>query len=370
MAREMNEMRSYLRDPIRLWSARKEVHIGRSLVFLAVLFACVAARANERPNIVFILTDDQRDDAVGYHESPLLGISTPNIDRLAEEGARFTNMFVTSSLCSPSRASFLSGTYAHTHGVRDNFTDYPAELESFPLVFQRSGYQTAYVGKWHMGEGDDSKRPGFDYWVTHKGQGKYYDTTFNVNGERQVVKGYYSQRVTDMALEWLGTRDPSRPFVLIIGHKAPHGPFVPEKKYEGIYDQIPVPYPDSAFNLEGKPQWVKDRLPTWHGIYGPLYGFRKEFPYTPNVRGVRTKGWKYVQYPHGDGGPLRHEEELYDLEADPRELRNLAEEARYQAKLLELRSALSRELRESGAEPDRMPIDQGIKIELPEESIR
>ncbi|MGI9289300.1 MAG: sulfatase-like hydrolase/transferase, partial [Pseudomonadales bacterium] len=221
-----------------------------------------------RPNVVFILTDDQRADAVGFHEKPLLGIKTPNIDRLAAEGARFSNMFVTTSLCSPSRASFLSGTYAHTHGVSNNFTDYPAELESFPMVLQRAGYETAWVGKWHMGEDDDSKRPGFDYWITHKGQGKYYDTTFNVDGERRLVKGYYTEEVTDMALDWLTSRDSSTPFALVLGHKAPHGPFMPEQKYQTIYDHIPVPYPASGFQLDTKPGWVKERLPTWHGIYG------------------------------------------------------------------------------------------------------
>ena len=154
---------------------------------------------------MFVLTDDQRADAVGYHANSLLGIETPNIDRLAAEGARFNNMFATTSLCSPSRASFLSGTYTHTHGVRDNFTDYPHQLQSFPLLLQNAGYSTAYIGKWHMGEGDDSRRPGFDYWVTHKGQGKYYDTDFNVNGERKTVAGYYTDRVTDMALDWLAS---------------------------------------------------------------------------------------------------------------------------------------------------------------------
>lgn len=469
-----------------------------------------------RPNVVFILTDDQRADAVGYHENPLLGIKTPNIDRLAAEGARFNNMFVTTSLCSPSRASFLSGTYAHTHGVSNNFTDYPAQLESFPMMLQRAGYETAWIGKWHMGEDDDSKRPGFDYWITHKGQGKYYDTTFNVDGERRLVKGYYTEEVTDMALDWLRSRDSSTPFALVLGHKAPHGPFVPEQKYQTIYDHIPVPYPASGFQLDTKPGWVKERLPTWHGIYGPLYGFRKnfpdtrpeavndferfvrsytatinsvddsvgrvyealqaqgildntifvfssdngfllgehgmidkrtmhedsirvplvvrypqkikpgtvidqqvlnidlaptlvemtnagelpgsqglswaalvsgrssdwrdgwlyeynyekQFPYTPNVRGIRTDEWKYVQYPHGDNGKLRHEEELYHLVDDPEELHNLAQNITYTEKLKVMRPRLEKLLGDTDASPDKMPIDEGIKLELPEASIR
>ncbi|MFK8048438.1 MAG: sulfatase [Halioglobus sp.] len=490
------------------------VAIGSACMAGAVFAA--AASSTAPPNVVFVLTDDQRADAVGYHGDSLLGIQTPNIDRLAAEGAQFTNMFATTSLCSPSRASFLSATYTHTHGVRDNFTDYPHELQSFPLLLQQAGYSTAYIGKWHMGEGDDSRRPGFDYWVTHKGQGKYYDTTFNVNGERKTVAGYYTDRVTDMALDWLAQREKGKPFAMVVGHKAPHGPFVPEPRYATLYDDVPYPYPASGFELEDKPAWIKERLPTWHGIYGPLYGFREnypdtrpeavadferfvrsyvatinsvddsigrlyaalersgdldntififasdngflfgehgmidkrtmheasvrvplvvrypklvspgtvvnehvlsldvapsvmemtgsgkmkniqgrswaklaagesiewrdawlyeynyetQFPYTPNVRGIRQGDWKYVAYPHGDGGPLRHMEELYNMALDPGELHNLAADSASADKLSQMRLALAALLRDSGAEPDIMPIDMGIKGELPEESIR
>jgi len=492
--------------------------ITQALRILAgVLFSFSAfAGTVAQPNIVFILTDDQRADAVGYHPNPLLGIKTPNIDKLAHEGARFTNMFVTSSLCSPSRASFLSGTYAHTHGVRDNFTDYPRTLQSFPMMLQEAQYQTAYIGKWHMGEDDDSKRPGFDFWVTHKGQGKYYDTTLNIDGNRKLVKGYYTERITDLALDWLQQREDTRPFALVIGHKAPHGPFIPEPKYKNTYQDVRVPYPASAFDLKGKPNWVTERLNTWHGIYGPLYGFRKEFPdtsakamldfedfvrsytatinsvddavgrvynylaktgqlentifvfssdngflmgehgmidkrtmheesirvpmvvrypkaippgtivehqvlnidlapslmelalkkempsaqglswaalvsgkqtkwreswlyeynyeaqfpYTPNVRGVRTSNWKYTQYPHGDGSPLRHAEELYDLKNDPHELRNLASIPEFKKQLIAMRKLLNFELESTNAMPDKMPVDAGIKIALPEKSVR
>jgi len=248
------------------------------IVFAALLFGAafpVDVAAAERPNVVFILTDDQRWDQLSCEGHPFL--DTPHLDRLAAEGARFANMFVTTSLCSPSRASFLSGLYAHSHGVVNNFTDYPAELASFPRRLQESGYRTAYIGKWHMGEQSDERRPGFDYWITHKGQGKYHDTEFNVNGERRVVKGYYTHVVTDMALDWL-KRQGDEPFLLVLGHKAPHTPFTPEKKYEHIYDNVVIRYPWSAFHLEGKPDWVEQRLATWHGIYGPIYGFREDFP--------------------------------------------------------------------------------------------
>jgi len=467
----------------------------------------------KRPNVVFILTNDQRWDQLGCEGHPFL--KTPAVDRLAAEGARFANMFVTTSLCSPSRASFLSGLYAHGHGVVNNFTDYPAELPSFPRRLQESGYETAYVGKWHMGEASDARRPGFDYWVTHKGQGKYYDTEFNVDGTREVKKGYYTHRVTDMAIDWLG-RKHDRPFLLILGHKAPHTPFTPEEKYLHVFDDVKIEYPASAFAMEGKPKWVEQRLDTWHGIYGPIYGFRenfpdrrpesvkhfaafaraysasiksvddstariyrtlaesgrlddtlvifagdngmflgehgmtdkrsmhepsirvplvvrypklirpgtvvpqqvlnidlapsvleicgatplknvhgrswkrllagdasgwrtawyyeynyeKQFPYTPNVRGVRTDKWKYMHYPHGDGKPDRHKAELYNLEADPGELHNLIDDPACAEKVAELKAELRRLMQQTGALPDKMPIDESVKSELPDESIR
>ncbi|MEZ0388259.1 MAG: sulfatase-like hydrolase/transferase, partial [Verrucomicrobium sp.] len=140
-----------------------------------------------RPNVLFILCDDLRWDHLSCAGHPHL--KTPNIDRLAKEGVRFQNAFCTTSLCSPSRASILSGQYAHKHGVRDNFTEYPKDLPSLPGNLQQAGYETAYIGKWHMGEDNDEKRPGFDYWASHKGQGKYFDTEFNVQGERKVVPG-------------------------------------------------------------------------------------------------------------------------------------------------------------------------------------
>ena len=180
------------------------------------------------PNVIFVLSDDLRWDCMGVAGHPFL--KTPNIDRIANEGIRFSNAFCTSSLCSPSRASFLSGLYAHGHQVINNFTEFPSNITSYPQRLHDAGYQTAYIGKWHMGEGNDEKRPGFDYWASHKGQGQYYDTQFNIDGQRQVLKGYYSHVVTDLTTDWL--KKARRPFSLTLGHKAPHGLWIPEAKYE------------------------------------------------------------------------------------------------------------------------------------------
>jgi arylsulfatase A-like enzyme len=244
---------------------------GALLFFAAELYA-------RRPNVLFMLTDDQRWDAIGLSGNKEL--STPNMDRLGKEGVYFRNAFCTTSLCSPSRASILSGLYAHAHGVVDNFTEYPGSLKSFPLVLQSEGYDTAYIGKWHMGENNDEPRPGFNWFVTHKGQGKYYDTEFNLNGrERRVVKGYYTSVVTDMAEEWIRRpRESSQPWCLMLGHKAPHSFYTPEKKYRDAFEDQQFPYPETAFMLDDKPDWIKERLSTWHGIYGPLFDWRKDFP--------------------------------------------------------------------------------------------
>ena len=201
-----------------------------------------AEQAPRRPNILFILLDDLRWDALGYAGHPY--VKTPQIDRLANEGVNFKNAFCTTSLCSPSRASLLSGLYAHKHGVTNNFTEFPAQLDKFPETLHQAGYDTAYIGKWHMGEDNDEPRPGFDYFVTHKGQGKYFDTEFNFNGQRREVrKGYYTHVVTDMALDWLQKDMPAKPWMLILGHKAPHSFYTPEPKYAHAFDDVNVAYP-------------------------------------------------------------------------------------------------------------------------------
>lgn len=478
-------------------------HISRRQ-FLAAAAAAAsvgapACRRTRRPNVVFVITDDQRWDCLGCAGHPFL--KTPHIDRIAAEGVRFANAFVTDSLCSPSRASFLSGLYAHTHGVRNNFTEFPESLPSYPKTLQAAGYATAYIGKWHMGENNDEHRAGFDSWASHKGQGKYYDTEFNVNGKRQVIKGYYTHIVTSMATDWL--KSAKRPFSLEVGHKAPHGLWIPEPKYEHAYDNVSVSRPASATPGPGTPDWVKRRIKTWHGIDGPLYGakdydtfvktyletilsaddsvgeiyetlramgeldntifvfagdngfllgehasidkrtaweesvriplllrypglvreprvvhdmvlnmdlaptlaelcgtgfpqtsgrsfkrllegnstgwrtswlyeynFENEFPYTPNVRAVRTADWKYIHYPNGDGQPDTEMAELYNLKSDPLEAHNLIDAPDAQPKLVELKTELLRLQQESGGLPDQMPINPQLRFEMPAAAIR
>jgi len=139
------------------------------------------AEGQRRPNVLFILCDDMRWNAMSC--AGHLHLKTPNIDRLASDGVRFSNAFCTTSVCSPSRASILTGVYAHAHGVTNNFTELPAARTHWVQRLRQSGYTTAYLGKWHMGEENDAPRPGFDYFATHKGQGKYFDTEWNLNGK-------------------------------------------------------------------------------------------------------------------------------------------------------------------------------------------
>lgn len=457
-----------------------------------------ARAADSRPNVVVIITDDQRWDALGCLGHPLL--KTPNLDRLAAEGARFANAFVTTSLCSPSRASMMSGRYAHRHGVLNNFTEYPEALPSYPRRLQEAGYQTAYFGKWHMGETNDAPRPGFDFWMSHAGQGRYFDNEWNVNGRRQLIRGYYTTVVTEYAVQWI-EQPREKPFLLVLGHKAPHGgPIEPEPKFEHALDHLPVQKPPN-FDAwrDGKPAWLAESYPTWHGVGGPLYNIRdydrfvrsylatllsvdesvgrllgalegrglldrtiivftsdngfalgehgrvdkrtmyeesirvpllvrypplirrgtviremvlnidlapslldlcgvaplpdvdgeswkplllgqrrewrdawlyfynyeEEFPYTPNVRGIRTADWKYIFYPSGDGRPSRYCAELYDLRRDPLETRNLIADPSAARKVAQLQRRWAQLMAQHRALPDRMPPDEGVRNVLP-----
>ncbi len=256
----------------------------RTLALVAILAgpaACTRTSPPAHPNIVFVLTDDQRADAISIAGAPDVPLKTPNIDRLGHEGVYFRNAFVTTSLCSPTRATIQTGVYAHIHGVTNNFTEFPADAETWPRDLQKAGYETAYVGKYHMGEDNDDPRPGFDYFASHKGQGVYVGTEWRINGgERKVIPGYYTTIVTDLAEQWIRGRSGTKPWAIMIGHKAPHSFFVPEDKYKNSFADDHIPYPASAFMLADKPDWYTDRLTTWHGIYGPLFTYRKDFPDT------------------------------------------------------------------------------------------
>ena len=240
-----------------------------------------AVDAAERPNIVFILCDDHRFDCMSAMGHPF--VETPHMDAMIRNGIHFTHAFVTNSLCSPSRASILTGLYPHNHGVGDNYNPVDPKLRFFPQDLQAAGYETAFIGKWHMGDVDQPQR-GFDHWVGFRGQGTYYPdghgTTrvvpqtsyagFNINGKRVPQTGYITDELTDYALQWLDNRkQPSKPFFVYISHKAVHSDFVGRDGERGKYKEQtwtpPNTLADTPENRNGKPRWLIDQRNSRHG---------------------------------------------------------------------------------------------------------
>jgi N-acetylglucosamine-6-sulfatase len=229
-------------------------------------------------NILFVLTDDHRYDAIGFLSKAGFP-HTPNLDRLARDGVHCRNAFVTTALCSPSRASILTGLYAHQHRVVDNNHPIRPELVFFPQYLQRIGYETAHVGKWHMG-GDavgDGPQRGFDHWVSFAGQGSYLPTEagLNVNGVKVPQRGYITDELTDYALQWLERRDARRPFYLCLSHKAVHSEFMPAARHKGRYADRDYSRPQTWDPAPGKealrPMWVQNQRDSWHGVDFPYH---------------------------------------------------------------------------------------------------
>ncbi len=189
------------------------------------------------------MTDDHAAYAVSG-SARLPGIQSPGFDRLKREGAVFNNAFVTTSLCSPSRATCLTGLYAHRSGVPINQSknDPRADVPLISERLQQAGYTTAFIGKWHMKDTDMPRR-GFDYWYAFEGQGRYTNPVINENGKRSEVEGYTTDILTDRAIGWLQQNGADGPFCLFLWHKAPHGPFEPAERHRHFYDDLPIPAP-------------------------------------------------------------------------------------------------------------------------------
>ena len=236
------------------------------LVIIAILSLNLNAQNKEKkPNFLFVLVDDQPHDAVGFsNRYPFL--KTPNIDKLAEEGVNIKNFFVTQSICSPSRASFLTGTYPHIHGVNQNnkyvdpdWTNYAP----YSVHLQNSGYETAHIGKIHMAHkrGKDHVRPGFDYWFSFIGQGQYFNPNVNDNGKEIKLEGYITDILTEKTIDWLkNKRDPDKPFSVNLWHKAVHEKHLPAPRHKDLFKNEPLPEPPYEMHKEtfkGKPEWQR-----------------------------------------------------------------------------------------------------------------
>ncbi|GAA3880232.1 sulfatase family protein [Tessaracoccus defluvii] len=194
----------------------------------------------KRPNIVLILTDDHAAHAVGAYGSVVN--ATPRIDEIAEAGVRVDSCFCTNSLCTPSRASILTGTYSHINGVTTLETPIDASQPTFITALRDAGYRTAVVGKWHMGEGDGHDPQGFDYWAVLRDQGEYFDPQILTADGLEIVPGYATDILTDLSLGWLDSLEGDDPWCILIHHKAPHRPWEPDEKHKGMYSEpIAVP---------------------------------------------------------------------------------------------------------------------------------
>ena len=230
----------------------KKIIISTGLIALGATSACSSTKkqtAEKKPlNILFIMSDDHSYQTISAYDKRY--IKTPNIDRIGNEGVRFTNSFVANSISGPSRACMLTGKHSHINGFTTNRKRFDSSQQTFPKLLQEVGYQTAVVGKWHL----SSDPTGFNYWNILIGQGQYYQPDFIENGVKTKHKGYATDITTDIALEWLDSkRDNSKPFCLLLHHKAPHRTWMPDTKNLGIFDNVIFPLPENFYDTyEGR----------------------------------------------------------------------------------------------------------------------
>ncbi len=190
---------------------------------------------DRRPNIVFVLTDDHGAHAISSYGSVVN--RTPRIDEIADRGWRFANCFVTNSLCTPSRAAILTGTYSHVNGVYSLFTPIDASQPTFISQLREAGYRTAMIGKWHLGHGGGADPEGFDHWDVLPGQGDYWNPTFINAAGRRTVEGYATDIITDLAIDWVESLDGDDPWCVLVWHKAPHRSWDPKPEHRAMFDE-------------------------------------------------------------------------------------------------------------------------------------
>jgi len=268
-----------------------------------------------RPNILFVFTDDHAYQAISAYGSRIN--RTPNIDRLARDGMLFQRCYVTNSICGPMRAVIQTGKYSHLNGFLVNGNKFDGQQQTFPKLLQAAGYQTAVIGKWHLGQ---HMRPqGFDYSEVLIGQGPYYNPRMLRNGKRVAHTGYTTDIVTDLALKWLeDQRDPQRPFLLMYQHKAPHRNWQPGPDHLRMYDDVQIPEPETLFDDyadRGAPARTQDmsiaKTMTDYDLklepprnLTPAQRARWDAAYGPKNRAFRQAGlkgrdlvrWKYQRY--------------------------------------------------------------------------
>src|SRR5512137_2975546 len=207
-----------------------------SLLSLCLVIPAVAAGVDSRPNILFIMSDDHAAHAISAYGSRVN--QTPHLDRLAAAGVRFENCFAVNSICTPSRATILTGKYSHVNGV-PVFNRFDGSQPTVAKYLQGAGYYTGMFGKWHLG----SDPTGFDDWVILPGQGVYFDPAFLDRNGRRVIKGYVSDIITDLSIDFLKRRPRDKPFFLMCHHKAPHRSWEPDEKHRAMFAGKHIPEP-------------------------------------------------------------------------------------------------------------------------------
>ena len=279
---------------------------------LAPGFSDAAEKAAHRPNILYIMSDDHASHAMSCYGSAIN--KTPNLDRIANEGIRFTNSFCTNSICGPCRAVVLTGKHSHLNGFIRNGNTFNGGQQTVSKLLRQAGYETAVVGKWHL----KSDPTGFDFWHVLIGQGPYYNPPMKTAGAVVEHEGYTTDVITDVALDYLKNRDRGKPFFLMYHHKAPHRNWQPGPKYLTLYDDVTMPEPDNLFDdwsgrgtaaheqkmtvandlnsrdlkLEPPPGLTAQQLKTWNEAYDPKNKTFEE----ANLEGDDLIRWKYQRY--------------------------------------------------------------------------
>lgn len=296
------------------------------ILLSGLLLAASTEATPNRPNIVFIFTDDHAWQTISAYGSKL--IQTPNLDRLAHEGIRFDRCLVPNSICGPSRATVLTGTYNHINGFYNNVNcRFDGSQTTFPKLLQAAGYQTGLIGKWHL----VSEPTGFDYWEILQGQGVYYNPPLTRNGKPVKYPGYVTDIITDLSLDWLKQRDTNRPFLLMLQHKAPHRPWEPNLKFLNPDGDRKYPEPETLFEdysgrgkaereqdmtiaktltpndlkFTPRPALTPEQRKAWDAYYEPRNAAFKQ----ANLQGADLVRWKYQRYLHDYLGCIRSVDE-------------------------------------------------------------
>ena len=303
--------------PVRSWRTRPAAALAAILSLIVAVRAQPGALGAERPNIVFIFSDDHAFQAVSAYNDPRKLIETPNIDRIGREGMRFDRCLVPNSICGPSRATVLTGKYSHINGFyNNNNSRFDGSQTTFPKLLRTAGYQTALIGKWHL----VSDPTGFDEWHILPGQGVYYNPPMIHNGKTVRHEGYTTDLITDFSLDWLKNRDKSRPFLLMCQHKAPHREWSPALRHLGhdgdrVYPEPPTLFDDYSgrgvaehdqdmtiektmvpldLKLKAPGSLNSEQRKVWDAYYEPRNAaYRKQ-----NPQGKDLVRWRYQRYMH------------------------------------------------------------------------